>query len=155
CPAVLLGQEGAVTFEKHVRPILKAQCFECHGEGKKLRGGLDLRLRHLIEKGGDSGAAMLPGNAKESLLLKRVVSHEMPPGKKKLTKDEIATLERWLQQGAKATRPEPKELPLGFSASPDEMAHWAFQPIVKTTPLPVKAVDRVSNPIDAFILTAL
>ena len=29
------------TFEKDIRPILKAHCFECHGEGEKLKGGLD------------------------------------------------------------------------------------------------------------------
>ena len=39
--------KGPLGFETHVRPILKANCFECHGEGKKLKGGLDLRLKHL------------------------------------------------------------------------------------------------------------
>lgn len=33
-----------LTFEKDIRPILKAHCFDCHGEGEKLKGGLDLRL---------------------------------------------------------------------------------------------------------------
>jgi hypothetical protein len=46
--------EEALTYEQHVRPILKAHCFECHGEGEKLRGKLDLRLRGLIAKGGES-----------------------------------------------------------------------------------------------------
>ena len=32
-----------LTFEKDIRPILKANCFDCHGEGEKLKGGLDLR----------------------------------------------------------------------------------------------------------------
>ena len=28
-------------FEQEVRLILKTHCFECHGEGEKLKGGLD------------------------------------------------------------------------------------------------------------------
>ena len=81
-----------MTFETHVRPILKANCFECHGEGKKLKGGLDLRLRHYLVKGGKSGPVLVPGKPGESPILQRVRSHEMPPGKKKLTKDEIAVI---------------------------------------------------------------
>ena len=37
-----------VSFERHVRPILKAHCLECHGEGEEIEGGLDLRLRRFI-----------------------------------------------------------------------------------------------------------
>ena len=92
-PPTGFAQESAITFETHVRPILKAQCFECHGEGKKLRGGLDLRLQHLIKKGGDTGAAYVPNQPTKSPLIERVRSGEMPPGKKKLTKEEIATLD--------------------------------------------------------------
>lgn len=154
-PALADAQEPALTFETHVRPILKAQCFECHGEGKKLRGGLDLRLRHLVSKGGDSGAALAAGNPKESLLIQRVRSQEMPPGKKKLTKEETTILERWIQEGAKVARPEPKELPLGFSISSEEALHWAFQPLGRVDPPSVKNAGRVRNAIDRFVLAKL
>jgi len=41
-----------LTFEQDVRPILKASCFQCHGEEEELRGGLDLRLvRDLKQRG--------------------------------------------------------------------------------------------------------
>ena len=46
-----------VTFEKHVRPILKANCFHCHGEEEEIESGLDLRLRQLIVGGAASGPA--------------------------------------------------------------------------------------------------
>src|SRR5438874_1307369 len=69
-----------VNFETHVRPILKANCFECHGEGKKLKAGLDLRLKHFLVKGGKTGPALLPGNPGESSIVKRLRSQEMPPG---------------------------------------------------------------------------
>ena len=144
-----------LVFERHVRPILKAHCFECHGEGKKLKGGLDLRLKHLLASGGDTGPGMVVGKPADSLLVQRVRSQEMPPGKKKLTPDEVAVLQRWIESGAPTARAEPKELPLGFSISPDEAEHWAFQPLQKAVPPKVKAADRVRSPIDQFLLARL
>src|SRR5205814_2075922 len=49
--------EPAARFETDVWPILKAHCFQCHGEDEKPKGGLDLRLARLILAGGESGAA--------------------------------------------------------------------------------------------------
>src|SRR5437762_13696722 len=60
------------TFEKDIRPILKAHCFECHGEGEKLKGGLDLRLRRLMLQGGDDGPVIVPGKPGQSLLFKQI-----------------------------------------------------------------------------------
>src|SRR5687767_921794 len=45
-------------FEKRVRPILVAKCFECHASAsKKVQGGLLLDSRAGVLKGGDSGPA--------------------------------------------------------------------------------------------------
>src|SRR6266853_3854359 len=77
------------TFEKDIRPILKAHCFDCHGEGEKLNGGLDLRLQRLMLKGGDDGAVIVPGKPEKSLLLKLVQSGEMPKREKKLTPEQV------------------------------------------------------------------
>src|SRR5256885_1292327 len=93
---VTAAARGDVTFEKEIRPLLKAHCFECHGEGAKLKGDLDLRLRHRMVEGGSNGAALVPGKPADSLLVKRITSAEMPPGKRKLMKDEIALIERWI-----------------------------------------------------------
>src|SRR6476660_905926 len=65
--------ESNITFEKQIRPILKANCFDCHGEGEKLKGDLDLRLRRLMVKGGEAGAAIEPGQPEKSLLYKKIV----------------------------------------------------------------------------------
>ena len=96
--------KGPLVFETHVRPILKAHCFECHGEGKKIKGGLDLRLSHLLARGGKSGPALVAGKPGESPILERVRSQEMPPGKRKLTQQELAVLEA-LDQGRSQDRP--------------------------------------------------
>jgi mono/diheme cytochrome c family protein len=147
--------DEAVSFEKQVRPLLKAHCFECHGEGAKLKGGLDLRLRRTMVEGGKSGPTIVAGKPGDSLLVERIRSGEMPPGKRKLTRDEQAILERWIAGGATVARAEPEKLPLGFSPSPDELAHWSFQPIVRPAVPVVKSGGAAANPIDAFLLAKL
>jgi Planctomycete cytochrome C len=49
------------------RPSLKANRFHCHGEDGKTKGGLDARLRHLLAKGGEHGAASIPGQPEKNL----------------------------------------------------------------------------------------
>ena len=71
-----------LTYDRDVRPILKAHCFQCHGEEGSPKAGLDLRLRRLLVSGGESGPAIQPGRPDQSLLLERVTSGEMPPGDK-------------------------------------------------------------------------
>lgn len=117
-----------VYFEKHVRPILKVHCFLCHGEEPEKAGNLDLRLVRLISSGGDSGAAMVPGQAAESLLAQRILSDEMPPGPKKLTDSEKQTLVEWIGQGGRTLRSEPED-PQAVRYTLEELEHWAFQPI--------------------------
>src|SRR5437867_9634333 len=80
------------TFEKDIRPILKAHCFDCHGEGEKLKGGLDLRLRRLILQGGDDGPVIVPGKPDRSPLYKLVHSGEMPKRDKKLTREQVGLI---------------------------------------------------------------
>ena len=52
-------QSTALTFEHDVRPILKAYCFECHGESEKPEANLDLRLRRFAADGGRSGPGLV------------------------------------------------------------------------------------------------
>src|ERR1044071_2270393 len=78
-----------VTFEQHVRPILKAYCIECHGGGEKPKGQLDLRLRRFIVKGGRSGPAVVAHHPGKSPLVERLRSGEMPPTEKKVPAEQI------------------------------------------------------------------
>lgn len=85
---LLAGQPSRsqeLTFETHVRPILKAHCFDCHGAEEELKGKLDLRLVRLMIKGGESGTAIEPGKPDASLFLRRIKSGEMPPGQTKVS----------------------------------------------------------------------
>ncbi len=101
------------TFERDIRPILKAHCFRCHGGEEETKGGLDLRLRRSMAAGGDSGPAIVPGKRAESLLYERVKSGEMPPVDKKLSPAEVDVIGRWIDAGARTAREEPEQLEAG------------------------------------------
>ncbi|QDU98394.1 PSD1 and planctomycete cytochrome C domain-containing protein [Lignipirellula cremea] len=143
--------EETLLFEKQIRPILKAQCFDCHGEAEELAGGLDLRLVRLMREGGESGPAIAEGDRKTSYLFERISSQEMPPGEKKLTAEEVALIGRWLDTGARTAAPEPEQASL---VTAEELAFWSFQPIVRP-PVPVVAEKRLASPIDAFLAAKL
>ncbi len=147
--------DGPLTYEKQIRPLFKAHCFDCHGEGEKLRGGLDLRLRRLIVEGGDSGPVVVPGQRDDSLLYERIRLGEMPPTKKKLTPDEVALIGRWITDGAPTTGPELKEIRAGLQITPDERRFWSFQPIRRPEVPQVGRGERVRTPIDGFLLARL
>lgn len=157
--AAASANEGTPTYERDIRPILKAHCFQCHGEAEKLEAGLDLRLRRLMTQGGESGPAIQPGAPADSLLLKRVTLGEMPPGDVKLSDEDLATLERWIVAGAPTSRPEPSTIEPGTGVTEDDREFWSFQAI-RRPPIPTCDVatlgrDRIRNPIDAFVLERL
>ena len=144
-----------VLFETHVRSILKAHCWQCHGDDEQPEGKLDLRLVRLMSTGGESGPAISPGQPDASLLFKRVLADEMPPGKKKVPAAEQAVLREWLAQGAKTARAEPDTVPSDSQWTEEERTHWAFQLVVKP-PVPMVArPELVASPVDAFLLQRL
>ncbi|MEK6238954.1 MAG: PSD1 and planctomycete cytochrome C domain-containing protein [Planctomycetales bacterium] len=147
-------------FEKKIRPLLAQHCYECHsGKSKKLEGELRLDGRSLALKGGESGAAVVPGKAKESLLIEAVLweSTEMPP-KGKLKPGEIAALTEWIEMGApwagdsaEAVASEPK----GYDWHKWRHEHWSFQPVRKPDSPQVADASWAKNEIDKFILVKL
>jgi mono/diheme cytochrome c family protein len=159
-PCALMAAPG-LTFEKDVRPILKAHCFHCHGEENVTKGDLDVRLARFLLKGGKEGPAITPGKPETSHLLQLVKNAEMPKGKGKLPDKDIATLEQWIAQGAKTARPEPEKLGPEHAFTDEERAWWALQPIKKPS---VPSVSRTvtqsdktakGTPIDNFIAAKL
>jgi hypothetical protein len=90
-------------FEQHIRPVLVAECVECHG-AEKHKAGLRLDSRAGWQKGGESGAVLKPGHPEESLLL-QTIRHEIPdlkmPDKApKLDESVAAHFSRWIAMGA-------------------------------------------------------
>lgn len=146
-----------VTYEQHVRPILKTNCFHCHGEGNELAGNLDLRLRRLVLKGGESGASVIPGDPDQSPLWLRVHQGEMPPEEieKKLTPAERDVLRRWITAGAPTLREEPADADPNSYLTEEERNFWAFQPVRAVKPPAPQDRSRARTAVDYFILGTL
>lgn len=147
-PSQSLGQKvDKLHFETDIRPILKAYCLDCHGGSANPKGGLDLRLKRFALMGGKSGPVVVPGNHSKSLLWERMHLGDMPPSEKKVPPEQIALVERWINEGALTHKPEPENLPTGFWISEEDRNWWAFVPLKKPD-LP-KGVQV--NPIDLLI----
>ncbi len=143
------GADAMLTFEKDVRPIVKAHCTHCHGEEEKPKGKLDLRLRRFMDK------VVVAGDPAKSKLIEMIRSGEMPEKGKKVSEAELAILEKWIAQGAKTAKAEPLVLAPGPMISDDDREYWAFQSIKR--PAVPSDVDfkKVRTPMDAFLLHSL
>ncbi len=148
-------------FESKIRPVLIAQCYSCHSADTKKgpKAGLALDTADGLKTGGDSGPAVVAGNAKKSLLIKALKGtdgqEQMPP-KEKLPADVIADFEKWVAMGAPDPRTgsvNPDRKGGGASTDPNkDKDHWAFQP-VREPSVPKVASDKwqVASPVDAFV----
>src|SRR5205085_12028769 len=94
--------------------------------------------------GGDTGAALKPGQARDSLLYQRVSAREMPP-KNPLSAEQVEVLRKWIDAGA-PFEDEPLVLK---RAGPD---WWSLRPVHRP-PVPEisNLKSQISNPIDAFV----
>lgn len=139
-------------FETKVRPLLAAECFECHS-ADKAEGGLRLDTAATIRAGGDSGPVLVPGKPEQSLLVNaiRYEDLEMPP-KGPLTKTQQETLIKWIRDGAVW----PEESPPTRSGKEEaEKSWWAGQPLSPgTVPNAIKD-SRSRHPIDRYVDRAL
>jgi formylglycine-generating enzyme required for sulfatase activity len=92
-------------FNTHIKPILEAACVHCHCE-KESKGDLRVDSREALLKGGENGAALVPGDADKSPLYKSIAlaaddDDVMPPKKEGvLEKEQIALIKDWIKQGA-------------------------------------------------------
>ncbi|NDD64904.1 MAG: DUF1549 domain-containing protein, partial [Acidobacteria bacterium] len=129
-----------IDFNREVRPILSDKCFQCHGPDEQARRA---RLRFDTRDGAMAKSGVIvPGDPVRSRLIARITAKDpqvvMPPPASghQLTEREVATLTRWVSEGA------------------DWNEHWAYVPPRRVEP-PVSvnpaAARWVRNPIDAFI----
>lgn len=91
-----------------IQPLLTEHCVDCHAASEP-DGKLVLESYADLLKGGESGAAIVPGKPEESLLVKMIEGTiekdgkkiVMPPGKrKKLSAGEIELIKEWIKAGA-------------------------------------------------------
>ena len=146
----LVAQQPAVSDGSEIQPVLKTNCQPCHNE--KLRSsGLALTTKDAILTGGNRGPAIKPGHPDESLLVRAIEQSgdlKMPPGRK-LQPDDIAAIRRWIARGAAWPQDDPS------ASRPKGSDWWAFQPVKRVNPPPVKDAAWVRNAIDQFVLARL
>ena len=147
CEALLFlahdTRAAEIIFDRDIRPLLAEKCFACHGpDAQEVKGDLRLDLQDSVLKKDGTGA-IVPGDAKASELVRRVLSPDdgerMPPpdSHKTLTTAEIQSLQQWIEQGAIYSE------------------HWAFLPTQRPVPPDVRTPHFIRNAIDSFVLAAL
>ena len=91
-----------ITYDEHVRPILREHCFSCHNADKQ-ESGLALDTYPKTMAGGSSGEVVLAGDLDSSRLW-ALVSHaeepKMPPRQDKLAAAKLDLISKWIEQGA-------------------------------------------------------
>jgi len=150
---------GMDFFEKNIRPVLVAKCYECHSaeakESKKLKADFFADTREGLLSGGESGPAVVPGQPAKGNMMKAlrhtVDDMKMPP-KEKLPDDVIANFEKWIEMGA----PDPRDGAKAASAKrvinvAEGRQWWSFRPLQNNHIPIVKNVTWSKNPIDCFI----
>lgn len=100
--------ENPLIYKDVVSRILDDKCVSCHNPNKK-KGGLLMNSLDGLLKGGEVGNTVIPGNAKESEIIRRLhlpledEEHMPPDGKQPLDETEIQILERWIALGVSDT----------------------------------------------------
>ena len=155
-------------FEARIRPLLAANCYDCHTDQRM--GGLRLDSRDALLKGGRSGPAIVPGDPDKSLLIaavRQTGALKMPKGGV-LQPGDVAALVEWVRAGAvwsaapalSASNAAPPATPAAANApayviKPEQRAFWSFQPLRKPAPPQVAHESWPKTDIDRFVLARL
>ena len=141
----LVGPASAapVDYAKDIRPVLRERCYACHG-------ALQQKAKLRVDSGASLAAAgaVVPGKPDASELIARVASADddirMPPEGHPLTKEQIALLRRWIEQGAR--------VPADDAPEPDPRDHWSFG-VVRRPAVPQTRNSKLEtrNEIDRFV----
>ena len=157
----LEGIDGEEFFEREIRPILTQHCAQCHARGEESESGLQLDSREHLLHGGERGAAIVPGDPEQSMLIQAVRGEHdelsMPP-EEELPPEKIEKLARWVRLGApwpQGTTISPPHVYWNGQLSPADRGYWAFQPIEEPALPEVRDESWPITPIDRFVLARL
>jgi hypothetical protein len=141
-----------VDFVRDVRPILQKHCYACHG-AKKQKSGLRLDIKSEAFKGGDGhGPSIVAKKPQDSPLIQFVRGDDekrMPPDGEGLSDTEIATLTKWVDEGA--VWPDGIDL----NKLENKRDHWSFKPLTQPQPPATRDLAWPRNGLDCFIRARL
>jgi mono/diheme cytochrome c family protein len=134
-----------IDFAKDIQPIFEASCVQCHARGKN-KGGFSVETRGDFMIGGENGAPAVAGKSGESLLVELVSGLDpetvMPKKGKKLTRDQVALVRAWVDQGM---------------AWPESITFFKHEPAnlkaKELAAIPVPAKAGLDNPLDRIVDT--
>ena len=149
-------------FEQRIRPMLVNECYECHGVNKQ-KGGLRVDFRDGLLEGGDTGPAVIPGDADKSLLIQSIrhvaPDSKMPKDRPALADSVIEDFVAWVNQGAFDPRDQPPTV--GETVTTDNGSWaatlkaraewWSFQPVRKPAIPKVRDTAWSEHPVDRFL----
>ena len=159
--ASLRAADKPVSFTADIQPVFENSCWKCHGGAVQL-SKLDLRTREARLKGGERGAAIVPGKAEESRLYRVVAGLEKPamPLDGKLTAAQISVdqgLDRPGRAVGRRRRPKPGQVSRPLNSPRSKTCRFprkraSIGRFRKPVRAPVPAVSRnLTNPIDRFL----
>ncbi|MHB1177241.1 MAG: DUF1549 domain-containing protein [Daejeonella sp.] len=137
-----LTKKQEAELNVQVRAIFAHNCYKCHG-AEKVKGELRLDRKNMVFKGGENGPVIIPGNASESEIFRRITlpsNHKdrMPSKGKKLSENDIAVINFWIQKGA----PWPD--------GPDKENIFKVAALSPRNPPLPPASGKITNPIDRW-----
>ncbi len=142
-----------VDFLRDVAPIFRERCEDCHGPETQ-ESGYRVDTRKITLRGGDLYPQLvLAGNANDSPLMKILSGTDpdvkMPPEGEPLSKSELDTIRRWINEGAVWSE-------TSGEGEPKTKSLWSLEPVVRPS-IPGGSVSagESRNPIDAFIKASL
>ena len=150
------GKAQAIDFATQIQPIFDDNCVRCHGSSVQQN---QLRLDSLagLMQGSLHGKVVIPGNSKDSPLLRRLLGLDeprMPFGNPPLEAEKIGLIRAWIDQGAPGA-PVPEVGSDSARGAGVKTTHWAFVTPVRPAIPEVKEKAWVRNPIDNFVLARL
>jgi hypothetical protein len=154
------GRAEEEFFEERIRPVLASECYECHGASKQ-KGGLRLDDRAGLLKGGESGKALVAGDAKGSLLI-GAIGHagelKMPKDRPRLAARVVEDFKTWINRGAYDPRDAPPAAGEVAVVNWEAVVRsrrdwWSFQPLQRGAAPAAGALG--AHPVDSFVAEKL
>lgn len=144
-----LGMAQAADYLREVKPILAEHCYRCHGASQQ-KSGLRVDTAAAASKGGEKGPSLKAGNSAESILVQVIKGthpeiSQMPYKKPPLSDAQIALIERWINEGARAPADE----------APQSNQHWAFVKPSRPALPSMRNTKWPRNEVDYFVLARL